>query len=135
MATTDFFFPMFTKRWKMFRTARKNTRFCDGFRDGDRWSLTPADDDCRRFRGFVETRGRRVRLEIIFPTNFPWSEPTFYFPDGNVTHPCVHQDSGLMSPIWGPNMWAPGAAHPEMIMRSLLLVLDEHDIRGKARAS
>jgi ubiquitin-protein ligase len=122
---------MFMKRWKMFTAARKNMLFRDGLERGDRWSLKVSDDDPYKWSGHVETRGRVVKVEVIFPRDFPWTEPRFRFPNLDVTHPCVDAETGDMTRLWAHGHWAPGAANPEMIMRTLLLVLDRHDIRGK----
>ena len=99
---------------------------------GEAWSLHPLADERYRYIGFIYVQGRRVRVEIDFPEDFPFAEPRFRFPERNVTNPCIDEITGQMAPLWGPS-WSPAASHPNVIMQSLIAALNAHDIKGKGK--
>lgn len=121
----------FTKRLGLFRTKRKAVPFREGFiHGGQQWRLHPHPDDPRIYVGWIAIQGRRIRLEVHFPKRFPFEEPLFTFPDRNVTHPYVEEQSGRMERIW-LHTWSPEAADADYIMQGLLDVLSQYSVKGK----
>jgi len=119
----------------MFRAKRKQLLFQEGLSHGaPLWCLEPVADDPHTYVGWISLQGRQIRLEARFPNRFPFEEPRFIFPDRNVTHPCVDSETGQMTLIWSET-WSPVAAHPNPIMQSLLLVLNQYSVKGKERSN
>jgi ubiquitin-protein ligase len=123
---------IFSQRIALFRPNRRGKSLLAGYQNHPLWDFHRKDGE-QVLTGKIRMQGRWLPLEISFVEDFPFREPQFTFTGVIPTHPCVDESSGRVSSIWG-DFWSPAAASANVILMSLISVIEEHHMKGKSRA-